>query len=185
MPETNSKIVEQQMMKLRQQVASLPPIIGNEVKNFALDSFKKQGFLGETFEPWKKRKSKKQGSRAILVKTGRLRRGWRVAQANWDRVILANDVPYAKAHNDGVHEKSVDVKAHSRNKFSRSKVGSGRFTKSGKERMKTVQSISGSSQVKAHTRRMSIPRRRMIGNSPYLMNKLRRTAVAHILKAYK
>jgi hypothetical protein len=184
MPESNSKIVEQQLLALRKQVASLPVLIGNEAKNFALDNFKRQGFLGDTFEPWRRRKSKKEGGRALLVKSGRMRRGLRVQQANWDGVIIADDVPYAKAHNEGFNGK-VNVKAHQRNKFARTKVGSGKFTKSGKERIKTVQSISGSSMVKQHTRQMRIPRRRFIGKSQYLMNRLQRIAVAHILKAYR
>lgn len=170
---------------MRKQVASLPKLVGSEVRNFALDSFKRQGFLGDTFEPWKRRKSKKGAGRAILVKTGRLRRGWRVQQANWNAVIIANDVPYAKAHNDGFFRKEVTVKEHQRNTFSRSKVGTGRFTKTGKERMKTVQSISGSVKVRQHKRRMSIPRRRMIGKSQYLMRHLQRVSLNHILKAYR
>ena len=184
MPGNNSEIVKAKMELLRKQVATLPGIVGNEVKNYTLDNFKRQGFLGDTFEPWRKRRSKKDGSRAILVKTGRLRRGFRVVRADWNAVVIGNDVPYAKAHNDGYHG-TVNVKAHSRNKFSKAKVGTGKFTKSGSERMKTVQSVSGSGQVKAHTRRMNLPRRRMIGQSQYLNSRLKRVALAHILKAYR
>lgn len=169
---------------LRQQVATLPKIIGNELLNSTLDNFKKQGFLGDVFQPWRKRKSKKQGGRAILVKTGRLRRAGRIVRADWDAVVYGNDTPYAKAHNEGSTAR-VTVKAHQRNKFSKTKVGSGKFTKSGSERMKTVQSISGTGMVKQHTRQMRLPKRQFVGKGQYLMNRLQRVAVAHILKAYK
>jgi phage gpG-like protein len=163
---------------------TLPAIIGNEVVNFSKENFNRQGFLGDTFEPWRKRKSRKDRGRAILVKTARLKRGTRVIRANWSAVVVGNDAPYAKAHNDGSTQE-VSVRSHTRNKFSSAKVGSGKFTKKGVERMKTVHKISGNIQVKAHKRRMRLPRRRFLGKSQYLTMRLKRVASAHFMKATK
>jgi phage gpG-like protein len=168
----------------KKAMAKLPKVVGNEVVNFSKESFNRQAWLGDSVEPWRKRRYKKKDSgRAILVKTGRLRRSIRVVSSNLDTVVVGTDVPYAKAHNEG-YNGTVSVKAHQRNKYSKSKVGSGSFTKSGKERMKTVTSISGSGMVKAHTKRMKLPKRQFLGNSQYLVARLKRVAILHISKSF-
>jgi hypothetical protein len=50
--------------------------VGNEVVNFSLENFKRQGFLGATFQPWPKRKNPtkwgtkvKNNNRALFVNT--------------------------------------------------------------------------------------------------------------------
>lgn len=140
----------------------LPVIVGNEAVNFVLDNFRLQGFQGSTFEPWAKRKRgwKKDNrrNRNVLVDKGRLRRSWRVTRATLDSITIGSDVPYAKAHNEGLRIGQIQtVKGFTRK--------------------------SGAS-VKAHTRRVdqNIPRRRMIGKSPYLDARLKRVSSAAFLK---
>lgn len=165
----------------KEGMQKLPLVIGNEVVNFSKDSFKKQGWQGDVFTPWKKRKlvKGKGSTRAILVKTGRLRRSIRVTRANMDEVAIGTDVPYAKAHNEGVNG-TVTVKAHSRKSFSKQKVS---YTaKSGSQRMKTVSSLSGSTIVKQHTRKMKLPKRQFIGSSSALITRLKTAAVTHLSK---
>jgi phage gpG-like protein len=143
----------------------LPMIIGNEAVNFTLDNFRRQGFLGSTFERWNKRKKswrkKDDNGRSILISTGRLRRSVRVIQATPDTIVIGSDVPYAKAHNEGL-------------------------------RLGVIQSVQGFTRkngvdVKAHKRRinMKIPRRRFMGNSPYLNAKLQRVTSAEFNKEIK
>lgn len=93
---------------LADTLRNLPPILGNEVVNFAHDNFDRQSFNGIA---WQKRKNPtKWGKRddegwSLLIQTGKLRRSIRVSQILQDRVIITAggaDVPYAKAHNEGV-----------------------------------------------------------------------------------
>jgi phage gpG-like protein len=161
-----------------------PGILGNEAVNFFIDSFRNQGWLNNRFEPWKKRKSKIGTGRSILVQTGRLRRGIRITSNSGGKVIIGNDAPYAKAHNDGFRG-TVRVVAHERNQYSKSKVGTGKLTKKGKERMKTVSTISNTFVVKAHARRMNMPVRRFMGESQYLTIRLKRILAAELNKGLR
>jgi phage gpG-like protein len=160
-PEQGIKLIEQQF---RSVTTRLPIIVGNEAVNFTLDNFKRQGFLGATFQPWMKRKVMRKGSNnngAILIHIGRLRRGNRILFVQKDAVMIGNDVPYAKAHNEGLRIGLIEsVKGFTR--------------KSGVE-------------VKAHTRKvnMDMPKRQFMGNSPYLNMRIKRVAVAAYVKEIK
>lgn len=167
----------------KQVMLYAPAMLGNDAVNFFLDSWKRQGWLGNRMEPWPQRKAnnKRSKGRAILVSSGRLRRSIRITSINNGIVTIGTDVPYAKVHNEGFRG-VVSVKAHSRNKYIKENIGSGKFTKTGKERMKTVSRISGSGMVKAHSRRMNIVRRQFMGNSPYLTKPLERRLTAELMK---
>lgn len=85
--------------------------------NFFQDSFTKQGFDDNGVNPWEnvqrriegtkaykypKKKDKGRRTRAILVKTGRLRRSIRTKEANFARISIVSDLPYARVHNEGI-----------------------------------------------------------------------------------
>lgn len=161
-----------------------PGMLGNEAVNFFNNSFRMQGWLGNSFTPWRKRRSRKRSRRAILVDTGRLRRGTRITSNTGGVVRIGNDTPYARAHNEGFRG-VANVRAHNRNVYSKTKVGTGKLTKKGKERMKTVSTNSGTTQVKAHTRKMNIPQRQFMGESPYLTTKLKRILQAELMKGLR
>lgn len=92
----------------------LPVLIGNDAKNFFNDSFKKQGWEDEGIQKWQPRKgevgigglskvSKKSASgRAILVKTGDLKKSLFLEQADWGKVRISSDLPYSAIHNEGL-----------------------------------------------------------------------------------
>jgi phage gpG-like protein len=87
-----------------------------EVSNIAVNEFKHNfvigGFRGDSgVEFWKPRKERKKSTRAILVKSGRLKRGLRAAPTlNMARVI--NSVPYALIHKEGgTIKKTVSVRS--------------------------------------------------------------------------
>jgi phage gpG-like protein len=150
-----------------------PSVAGNIALRFVNGNFRAGGFQGQSFERWKKSK-KTRGT--TLVDRGHLR------SANYyttqpGQTTLKNNMPYAKAHNEGF-EGTVTVKAHTRNKYSKSKVGTGKFTKKGKERMQTVTSKSGENRVKSHSRKMKIPKRQFMptnsNDSPILNNAISR-----------
>jgi phage gpG-like protein len=133
--------------KYRQMRRTLP----KEVSDIAVDEFKHnfriggyRGNAGVTF--WKPRaNSKYSRGRGVLIKSGRLRRGTRAAPT-YDSARVVNDVPYAKAHNEGFKGR-VRVKAFVRRKG------------------KKVQ------RVRAHSREMNIPARpHMVSGQPLLNN---------------
>lgn len=158
--------------RFRSVTLRLPVIAGNEVVNFALDNFKRQAWLGDTVEPWKPRKNPtkwgqtpKRNGRAILVDSGRLRRSPRIIRTTPDMVVVGTDVPYARAHNEGV------------------RLGVIQTVKPFQRKMKTGKTVN----VKEHIRHtnQNIPRRQFLGNSQYLTNRLRRTAMAEYMKAFR
>lgn len=171
--------------RFKQVLLYAPGMLGNDAVNFFLDSFKRQAWLGSRLEPWaKRRNNKRRPGRAILVDTGRLRRSIRITKVSQGNVTIGTDVPYAKAHNEGFRG-TVQVKAHKRNKYTKSRVGTGKLTKTGKERTKTISTVSGSSMVKAHTRKVNIVQRRFMGTSPYFTKQLQRRLSAELMKAMR
>lgn len=107
---TAEEVFKQLEAKLANTFRELPPIIGEEAVNFTLENFDKQGWQGDSFEPWQKRLNpnawgkKDDSTRAILVKTGKLRRSIRISKIVEDTIYIqagGADVPYARTHNEG------------------------------------------------------------------------------------
>ncbi|MBT1702943.1 phage virion morphogenesis protein [Chryseosolibacter indicus] len=143
----------------------LPVLIGNVAVNFSLDNFRRQGFLSNTLERWPARRrgwrKDNRPNRNILINTGRLRRSIRIIRVTPSMVVVGSDVKYARVHNEGMRIGQIQsVKGHTR---------------------------KNGSTVKPHTRRIdqNIPRRRFMGNSPYLNAMISRTVSAEFMKALK
>lgn len=162
--------------KAKSVINTFPVLAANEGVNFFQDSFRHQGFAGETQQTWKKRKTDKNKhdtGRAILVKSGRLKRSIRRMRADWQAVIVGTDVAYAQIHNEGFRGTQT-VKEQSR-------IGSrlvstrlkkdGTFSKS-KSALRRIKTKGF--QVKSHTRKMNMPKRQFIGNSPFLNARIER-----------
>ncbi len=151
------------------------------------ENFANGGFTDKIFIRWKPRKGDtenrgrqlgdggRQSGRAILIKSGRLRRSLRIASASAGQVRLVagnQDVPYAGIHNEGgTITGTASVSAHSRRLFESDEV-----SKPGAKKAKYVKIHTGTVQVKAHTRKMNthIPRRQFMGNSQKLMERVDR-----------
>ena len=157
--------IAQLQKQFRSALLRVPVIVGAEAVNFSLDNFRAQGFLGNTFEKWPQRKKSwvkdKRPNRALLVDTGKLKRSIRVVRATPNEVVIGSDVAYARAHNEGL-------------------------------RIGLIQSVKGFTRksgvgVSAHTRRVNqnIPRRRFMGNSPYLDARLKRAVTLQLAKEIK
>lgn len=170
----------------KQVLQYAPGMLGNDAVNFFLDSFHRQAWIGNSVEPWRQRRgnSKRNKGRAILVQSGRLRRSIRITGISGGIVTIGTDVPYAKAHNEGFRG-IVNVKAHKRNQYKKEKLGTGKFTKTGKERTKTVQRIAATGDVIAHTRKVNMPRRQFMGQSPYLTKILQRRLTSELMKGLR
>jgi len=163
--------------QLNRAVKSLPKILGNEAVNFSLDRFKDQNWIGDSTEPWAPRKTnnKKNIGKAILIQTGRLRRGTRIMSVGENKVVVGNDVPYARIHNYGGkiarHERS---ETFVRNRFKRG-ANKGKFKK-------------GTSAGRGFTYKAGIatmPKRQFLGRSQFLIARLKRVGQAQLLKALK
>lgn len=171
------KQFEEFARKTKKTLDKLPLIAANTAKNFFQDNFRRQAWVDNTTEPWKKRKpgAKRDTGRAILTDTGRGKRSIRVISANWDNVTVGIDDPsvqkYMGAHNNGFRG-TVNVGEHSR---TASRKVATRYGKKGQALKKGRIKIRGAShQVKAHTRKVNVPRRRFIGNSAVLNRNINR-----------
>jgi len=102
---------------IRSKMASTIPQL---MKDMALEhfdnSFRNQGFTDIGFQPWKPRKAEKRvvflgsrkrargkdsaANRAILIRSGRLRRSIKARMAG-KSIIFSSDLPYAQIHNEG------------------------------------------------------------------------------------
>lgn len=158
--------------KIQQVLKEAPVILGGEGLNFFLDSFKQQGWMGDHgMEKWPARKKGgkwgkvSRPNRALLIDSGRLRRSVRIIRTGEMEVIYGSDVPYARAHNEGLRLGIIQqVKSFNRK------------TKLGK-----------TSTVKAHTRRINqrIPKRQFMGSSTYLTKRLQRILTAEFNRTLK
>jgi len=172
------KVMDALKKKFADAVIKLPPVIGNDAVNWSQDSFNRQGFLGSSLELWQARKksNKKSQGRAILVQSGRLKRSIRIITITENSVSIGSDVPYAGIHNYG----GTIVQAPRSETFSRKRlirgVNKGRFKKG------IVQGVQG---FTFKERRIIMPQRRFIGNSPALLQQLQKTAQTFLLLKMK
>lgn len=136
-----------------------PRFVGTMAVTFFKENFRRQGFVDSSLEKWKPRRSKNAQRRAILVKTGRLRRSIRITNANANTVKIGSDVPYAQIHNEGgTISGTVQVRKHKR------------------------KTRKGSTTVKSHSRKVStkIPKRQFAGNSKGLNKRIERQTVRQL-----
>jgi phage gpG-like protein len=145
----------------------LPILASNEAVNEFKDNFTREGFRGDNGVVfWKPRKKKTKGkARAILVKSGRLKRALKAAPiANIARVI--NDTPYSEVHNEGLtinHPGGTRINHFKTFKSGKNK-GKKLFAKAGKAH------YGQKNHAKAYTIKM--PKRQFMGTSKPLLNNI-------------
>lgn len=149
---------------LTRAINALPARVATLAVNFSKERFVKQNWHDSSEKPWEKRHGRRRGgdkrqNGAVLVDSGRLKRSIRVISANKERIIIGTDVPYAEIHNEGF-DGQQNVRAHQR----RSRNG----------KVHTV---------RAHTRRMSMPERRFLGESQELANRIENLMETELKKA--
>ncbi len=155
-----------------------PHMAVNKTLRFIDGNFRAQGWQGSRFQKWKK--NRRNGT--ILVHKGHLRRNNR-GETGKASFRVYNSSPYAAVHNRGF-KGSVTVKAHTRRRFAARRVGTGRFTRTGTERKKTVHVVSNTTTVKQHVRNMNIDKRQFMPesakDSPILNNSIKRQIIADL-----
>lgn len=161
-----------------------PNSTGRIVLRFINGNFRAQGWQGAQFAKWKSN-GRKNGT--ILIKTGRGRRGTQFTTSPGS-VRIYNSVGYMAVHNRGFNG-TVQVPAHVRRLYGKRKVGTGRYTKTGKERTKSVSFVRQMTSVKSHTKRMNIPKRQFMPNSltdsPALHKALKREVERELKQIFK
>lgn len=167
-------------------ILTLPVKAGAVMVSFSKQRFREQAWADNATEPWKRRRStgKRDAGRALLIKTGRLRRSIRVVRYGNHSVTIGSDVPYAAAHNNGFRG-VLSIAAHKRKRFGKEKIDTGKLTKKGRPKKKTVIKVIGEIDVKAHERHVNIPRRRFMGSSQYLNRQLGRLIGAEVNRIFK
>jgi phage gpG-like protein len=93
-------------LKLEKNIKDAVTIMGNDALNHFKKSFENQGFTDDDLVKWKPRKrtrvrGRDDTTRAILVKTGNLRRSLKRVAAGKLAIRISSNVPYAVFHNDG------------------------------------------------------------------------------------
>jgi phage gpG-like protein len=145
-------------------------IIANEAKNHYIRSFRRGGFTDETLVKWQARKSKKDNNgRAILVKTGDLKRSI-IDRVNLSalKVVFSSDLPYAAIHNYGgvIHKKesskTIGLREHSMN--IKTMAYSYRFASS-KKGTKKIHRATSTMNVTVGAHDIKMPQRQFIGKS--------------------
>jgi len=187
-----AKKIQAAQIRLQKSMKAFVTVMGVEAKKHFVSSFRNQGFTDESFKRWQSRKGevsgfgvskKSKGGRAILVKSGALRRSVKVLNKNYNSVTLGSSLPYAELHNDGG---LIYRKAHKRTSSRTATVrGSAGFVngvwKEGRGRKMKIMgerhNVSSSS--------FKMPKRQFIGESRKLTALLREKLNAKILQSFK
>jgi len=180
----NLRIASQEF---KQVWLTLPYKVGVICVAYSKARFRYQNWLDTAPEPWKPRSksAKRNKGRSILIDTGRLRRSIRIINTTSNSVTVGSDVPYAAVHNDG-YSGTIQIPLHIRKRFKKDKQGTGVFNvKTRKERMKTVKKEAGETIVKAHTRKLNLPRRRFLGNSKLLRVQISNLIDKELMKIFR
>lgn len=111
------------------------------------NNFREQGFFGQKWVATKTSKVNKRGRGSILIVTGAMRRSI-IASVEGMSVVFSSNLPYTALHNEGGNF-AVTVRQHQR----KSRKGN-------------------SYTVRSHTRQMSMPERRFIGDHPKVQEAL-------------
>jgi hypothetical protein len=203
MSKSNKFNLKQAEQKARKALEAAIVDVGNTAKVFFVESFRKQGFDDQSVQKWKKRQvserkgrgSKKSAAelgtvrsvkagRAILVKTGDLRRSIKRNPANRAAlsIKISTDLPYAKVHNDG---ETINVSGRKGSgTITRSIRGSagfkdGKFTR-GRAKKVTFQGkeyTTGAYSIK-------MPKRQFMGDSYNLNKKVKAVIVKRLDKVF-
>lgn len=175
--------------KLQSTQRTLPSVLANVGTNFFISNFDKEGFQDDSLERWKPRQAKgkvkkKDQTRKILVKSGKLKRAVNksVKEKSFKRIVWqVSGIPYAAVHNDGFKGLQY-VKSYSRDLIGKKKEATGTYSiKTRKVNTRTVKYVKGQSVVSEHVRQINIPQRKFMGPSRTLNTLFRKK----IIEAYK
>lgn len=170
----NNNDIARITIELNKAVKKLPFLIGNKAVKMYKQNFQEEGFFGNKWQDVRRRINSRPGAdgkRKILTgRTGQLGRSIQF-RVEGLKVVIFSDVPYAKMHNDG-GEFTQKIGAYERTLHYKAK-GSGKNRKPAR----VVKQ-----KVKAHTRKIRMPRRRFIGDSPEIRKMIEQTIATALQK---
>ena len=86
-------------------IRSLPSDVSIILENFINANFRSESFGGKK---WPKRKRAERGTRrALLVKSGQLKRETTNVQIQGNKIFVETDLPYAETHNEGLDSRNI------------------------------------------------------------------------------
>jgi phage gpG-like protein len=183
------KSAKNMITQLSSLKTKLPSMVGSEAVNFFQENFRKQGFQGDNgLEKWPERsdQSKKNKGRAILVKSGIMRRAITKRFMGGSVTVYvgspANE--YADIHNFGFRGVQY-VKPHKRVATIKTKVKGGYMGLGQKQKSKTLSLMGARHNVSGFGRRMNMPKRQFIGNSKVLNQRINKLIVRELTKILK
>lgn len=149
----------------RKEIQACITIMGTEAQNHFKTSFRNQGFTDNGLETWQKRKRTRGGEgRAILVKSGTLRRSLRKVRKGALSVSIISNLPYATIHNEGgIIEKKARTHILSFN-------SKGKFQRQRTEKQRSKTSYMQKAHIGAY--KIKIPKRQFVGYSETLHRRL-------------
>lgn len=148
----------------------MPLILGNIAKNHFLEGFRKGG--GQTDASrggWKERKT--DPGRAILVKSGKLRRDIKVRKATFNKIVIGTGgitKDYAEAQNEGT---KMTVTEKQKGYFI------AQYNKAKGDKKKFWANMIGAQTI-------TIPQREYIGNSTVLNRKLKKRIIKEVNQSW-
>lgn len=172
-----NKIVKD-MQKSAEVIQAMVTTMGIYAVNHYKKSFIDGGFTDETLEVWKKRKSKRDNEgRAILVKTGALKRSITYRKLGRYQVRITSNKPYAVIHNEGgtINKKQ---RSHILN-FS----SSGGFQRQRTRKQRNETAYSQKVEIGAHSIKM--PKRQFVGYSGQLARKIEKKLDSNLRQIFK
>jgi phage gpG-like protein len=108
---SEAKKIVAKMNEAKKEIENLVTIMGTEALNHFTKSFRDQGFTDTSLKKWdarkketdtRGRKDRNRSSRAILVRTGELRRSLQKRNLGRYSVVIKSDKIYANVHNEGL-----------------------------------------------------------------------------------
>lgn len=144
------------------------------------ENFRKEGYETESgsFQKWKPRKQNLKLRRALLIKSGRLRRSLRSAPLpGIPRVVT--DVPYAEKHNSGFsgtenvkpHKRTATIKRTIRGGYTGLSPSRGGGLQAGGGRSKKMKFQGARHNVKGFSRKVKIEARPFLTVGPSFLHK--------------
>ncbi len=99
-----AKILRKQLTRFKAEIPKMTETMLTLAVNEFTENFRKQGFEDRTLKKWEPRKRQRQrdNGRAILVKSGALRRSLRKRRLTAFSGIIYSPLDYAKVHNEGL-----------------------------------------------------------------------------------
>lgn len=145
----NSNITKELERKVKHFIRLTLKDISVELGDEFDRNFEREAFFNDR---WARRKHDRDPGRAVLTKTGILRKSIKT-EVTETSVIFSSNVHYAKVHNDGYRSVQY-VKPFKRKRLNASNVSS-------RQRVRV-----GGHNVKGYARRLVIPKRQFIGMHP-------------------